>query len=44
LSWLQEELAGRSARFCNGGTAPATRAYLDEMAESDLVSRERLQS
>jgi hypothetical protein len=28
LSWLQEELAGRSERFGNGGVARATRAYL----------------
>src|SRR5215469_8793912 len=28
LGWLREELAGRSARFRDGGTAAATRAYL----------------
>src|SRR5262252_1080509 len=27
LGWLREELAGRSARFRDGGTAAATRAY-----------------
>jgi glycosyltransferase A (GT-A) superfamily protein (DUF2064 family) len=28
LRWLQEELAGRSARFADGADAPHTRAYL----------------
>jgi rSAM/selenodomain-associated transferase 1 len=36
LGWLQSELAGCSARFRNGGAAPATRAYLAQMAEPDL--------
>ena len=31
LNWLQEEFAGRSARFRSGGAAPATRACLAEM-------------
>ena len=34
LRWLQDELAGRSDRFGNGGAAPATRAYLAEMAKA----------
>ena len=34
LRWLQEELAGRSDRFDNGGAGAATRAYLAEMAKS----------
>ena len=28
LRWLQDELAGHSTRFCAGGSAPATRAFL----------------
>jgi hypothetical protein len=36
LGWLRSELAGCSTRFRNGGTAPATRAYLAQMAEPDL--------
>ena len=28
LRWLQEELAGHSTRFCDGGFAPASRAFL----------------
>jgi rSAM/selenodomain-associated transferase 1 len=31
LNWLQEEFAGRSARFRSGGAAPATRACLVEL-------------
>jgi hypothetical protein len=34
LAWLREELAGRSRRFRDGGTAAATRAYLGAMAET----------
>jgi rSAM/selenodomain-associated transferase 1 len=34
LGWLRSELAGESARFRNGGAAPATRAHLAEMAVS----------
>ena len=30
LSWLQEELAGRSTRFLGGGFAPASRALLKD--------------
>jgi rSAM/selenodomain-associated transferase 1 len=29
LRWLQDELAGRSARFRGGGAAPASRAFLE---------------
>jgi hypothetical protein len=36
LGWLRNELAGCSTRFRNGGPAPATRAYLAQMAELDL--------
>jgi rSAM/selenodomain-associated transferase 1 len=36
LGWLRNELAGCSTRFRNGGAAPATRAYLAQMAELDL--------
>jgi hypothetical protein len=28
LGWLKDELAGNSTRFCGGGLAPATRAFL----------------
>jgi Uncharacterized protein conserved in bacteria (DUF2064) len=28
LRWLQKELAGHSTRFCDGGFAPASRAFL----------------
>jgi rSAM/selenodomain-associated transferase 1 len=34
LGWLRSELAGHSDRFRSGGAAPATRAYLAEMAVS----------
>lgn len=34
LRWLQEELAGQSDRFRNGGAAAATRAYLAETAKA----------
>jgi glycosyltransferase A (GT-A) superfamily protein (DUF2064 family) len=32
LRWLQRELAGRSARFVGGGSAPRTRAYLAKLS------------
>jgi len=44
FGWLQDELAGRSARFRNGGAAPATRAYLAAEAASGADAPERLQS
>jgi uncharacterized protein len=34
LGWLQDELAGCSDRFRNGGFAAATRAYMAEMAKA----------
>ncbi len=36
LRWLQEELAGRSARFRGGGLAPASRAFLKDTSELNL--------
>jgi rSAM/selenodomain-associated transferase 1 len=36
LGWLRAELAGRSDRFRNGGTAAATRTCLAELAGTDL--------
>ena len=35
LSWLRDELAGRSDRFRDGGAAPATRAYLAGLPDFD---------
>jgi rSAM/selenodomain-associated transferase 1 len=34
LSWLRDELEGRSSRFADGAAAPFTRAYLAAMPES----------
>jgi rSAM/selenodomain-associated transferase 1 len=34
LGWLRDELAGKSARFRNGGPAMATRAFLAAMPET----------
>lgn len=36
LHWLRDELAGRSTRFCGGGFAPASRAFLEGEPEMDL--------
>ena len=36
LRWLQEELAGRSTRFLDGGLALASRAFLKDTSELNL--------
>jgi len=36
LGWLKDELAGHSTRFCGGGFAPASRAFLKDMSELNL--------